>query len=431
MEFFSSIGSFVSSVGSSIGRAASSVWNSAKEMGSRALNWMAEKAENFVGNIKDVWNNVKPFLTHIQVAVRAAATATATTWPWLSGALLVLDKGIEYLKTIDSSPIMQKINKAIEWAIHAAKTYKNHKEANAASEYTDEELKEAQKHQETLQFAERETPNQETQNAIAFASLINDYRISSTLVSKTINDNNVSDFTHYLRLRATQKLLVLSEKRFSEAKTIDDLSADDIFIVRIASDLIKSDPKLSSEAAQRLDRLLAARYKTKLAPFIFEEMIASWNKQADTAQQNWKNNSTELSALKTQKKRLQISERIQEGGLDPAEQEQLIDLNKRIPEIEDRLQTAETEQRDLDTYVGAAEGFLQLLEKDPDQLEKEGRIYLLEKGTKVGEILISCAQNKTSFESLNDNEKILLTDYSNIFKEEAATRMQRIMEVTA
>ncbi len=431
MGFLSSIVGFISSAGSAVGRAVSSAWNSAKEMGSRALNWMAEKAENFVGKVKDMWKTVKPFLKHIQLAVRAAAKATETTWPWLSGALHILDKGIEFLKTIDSSPIMQKINKAIEWAIHAAKTYRGQKGAQSVEEYTKEELKEAQMHQESLQFAERETPNPEMQNAIAFASLINDYRISSTLVSTTINEGSVIDFTHYLRLRATQKLLVLSEKRFNEAKTVDDLSADDIFIVRIASDLIKADPKLSNEAAQRLDRLLMARYKTKLAPFIFEELIASWNKKAEVSQQNWKNISAELAALKTQRKRLQISERIQEGGLDATEHEQLLDLNKKIPEIEGRLQSAETERRDLDTYVGAAEGFLQLLEKDPDQLENEGRTYLLEKGAKVGEILISCAQNNKPFEYLTDSEQMLLTDYSNIFKEEASNRMKRIMEVTA
>ncbi len=431
MGFFSSIGSFISSATSSVGRAISSAWDSAKEMGSRVLNWMADKAENFVGSVKDIWTTVKPFLTHIQLAVRAAAKATATTWPWLSGALVVLDKGIEFLKNVDSSPIMQKIKKAIEWAIHAAKTYRAKNKSNETGEYTADELKEAQTHQETLQFAERETPDPETQNAIAFASLINDYRISSTLVCNTISEGNIIDFTHYLRLRATQKLLVLSEKKFSEARIVDDLSADDIFIVRIASDLIKADPKLSKEAAQRLDRLLFARFKTKLAPFIFEEMIASWNKQAEVAEQNWKRLSDELSKLKTQKKRLQISERIQEGGLDADEQELLSHLNGKIPELKRELQLVEVKRRDLDTYVGAAEGFLQVLEKDPAQLENEGRTYLLEKGSKVGEILISCAQNEKSFESLTDSEQMLLTDYANIFKEEASARMQRIMEVTA
>ena len=425
------LGRLFSSAVNSVGRAISSAWESAKTMGARALNWMADKAEVFVGKVKDVWSTVKPFLEHIQHAVRFAANTTKTFWPWLSGALTLLDKGIDFLKTIDSSPIMQKISKAIEWAIHAAKTYKRTTGSGAAGEYTEEELKEAQTHQETLQFAERETANQETQHAIALASLINDYRIASTLVSKTISEGNLSDFTHYLRLRATQKLLVLSEKRFNDAQTIDDLSADDIFIVRIASDLIKTDPVLSKEAAQRLDRLLTARYKTKLAPFIFEEMIASWNKQGEVENQNWEKLSAELSSLKTKKNRLMISEKIHEGGLDENEKEQLKDLSSKITELTDKLQSVERRCRDLDTYVGAAEGFLQVLEKDQIQLEQEGRAYLLEKGAMVGEILISCAQNERSFESLADSDQMLLTDYANIFKEEASNRMQRIIEVTA
>ena len=121
------------------------------------------------------------------------------------------------------------------------------------------------------------------------------------------------------------------------------------------------------------------------------------------------------------------------GGLEENEKEQLRELTNKIPELERQLQSVETRRRDLDTYVGAAEGFLQVLEKDPAQLEDEGRLYLIENGRneRVGEILISCAQNNKSFASLVDSDQMLLTDYANIFKVEASARMQRIMEVTA
>ena len=114
----------------------------------------------------------------------------------------------------------------------------------------EEELEQARKHQENLRFAEREVVSPEQRHQLELASVFNDFEIASADLEKTIQ-GAPEDFEHYLRLRATQKLLVMAEKKFRTAKTVDDFSADDIFLVRIASDLIKANPELSNIAAQR------------------------------------------------------------------------------------------------------------------------------------------------------------------------------------
>lgn len=422
MGFWGSAWSFVSG-------AVSSAWETAKDIGSKAIGWMADKAESFVGSVKQVWNAVKPFITHIRTAVKAAAAATATAFPWLSGALLVLDKGLGYLENIESSSIWKKVSDAIDWAIKTAKEYQKNRKNKNKTEFTDEELNEAVRHQENLDFAARESMSEDKKMAIEYASLINNYQIASTILANTI-EKGVTDFEHFLRLRATQKLLMMVENKFNSAKTIDDLSADDIFLVHVASDLIKADPKLSQDASIRLDRLLQERYKKKLIPFIFEEMIAAWSKKGEVAKNKWDELNRSYSKDQVLHKKLSIAKKLQ-GELSAQEEEQLHELEKSLIITKNDLDALGTDSRDIERYVGAAEGFLQLLEKDPEEIKNENREYLLEEGNAVGKVLISCAQNDTKFSDLDETDQDLITDYANIFYDEAKQRMNNILEVTA
>ena len=88
------VGSVVSSVASTVKNVASKAWEKTKEVVAKAVNWMAEKAETFVGSVKKVWQSVRPFIdTHVRPLVQAAAKIAP--WPWLKGALTALDKGEE------------------------------------------------------------------------------------------------------------------------------------------------------------------------------------------------------------------------------------------------------------------------------------------------------------------------------------------------
>lgn len=430
----SSVGSAVSSVASTVSRGVTAVYNTAKDIAGQAVGWLAEKAENFVDGVKKTWEIVKPYVAQIRVALKTAAAAT-TGIPWLSGALLALDKGLEALTTFENSPIAKKVQQAIEWAIKLAQKWQGNKKENEIEEeqererMNDEELLQARRHQENLRFAEREVVAPETRHQLELAAVFNDFEIASADLEKTIK-SAPENFEHYLRLRATQKLLVMTEKKFYSAKTIDDISADDIFLVRVASDLIKTNPELSNSAAMRLDRILIEIHGKKLLPFVFEELIASWAKRADVLATEWTINNKIISKDNTLYKFLLGAKEIQ-SELSPEETQQLLMLEINLPKQKEELISLATRQRDIDRYVGAAEGLLQVLEKTPEQIEAEDRSYLLEEAAHIGKLLIDCAQTDTPFVELQSEEQSLLTDYANIFQNESKIRMKNLLEVTA
>lgn len=440
MGFWSSVGNFCSSVASAVSsavstvsRGVSQVYNTAKDMAGQAVGWIAEKAGNFVDGVKKAWETVKPYVEHIRGALKAAATATAITFPWLSGALLLLDTGLGALTKFENSPIGKKIKTAIDWAIQLAQRWKinsNEKENQKEREsLNEEELEQARRHQENLRFAEREVVSPEQRHQLELASVFNDFEIANADLEKTIV-NAPEDFEHYLRLRATQKLLIMAEKKFRTAKTVDDISADDIFLVRIASDLIKVSPELSNSAAQRLDRVLTEVHGKKLLPFVFEELIASWAKRADVLSIEWKQENKIFAKDGTLYKFLLGAKEIQ-SELSLEEEQQLNMLEAELPKKKELLNNLATRQRDMERYVGAAEGLLQVLEKTPEQIEAEDRAYLLEEGTHIGKLLIDCAQSDKPFNELDIEDQSLMTDYANIFKNEAEARMKGLLEVTA
>lgn len=433
MGFFSLVVSSVSSAVSSIGRAASSAWNTARAVAGKAVAWMAEKAEKFVDGVKKAWQAVKPYVDQIRSVLQTAAKTIPI--PWLSAALTVLDKCLGALTAFENSPIAKKVDEAIKWAIKLATRWqkanqeKKQEDVQEGASLTAEELELAKRHQESFRFAEREVVPEAQRHQLELASAINDFEIAKSDLENAI-DAAPTDFEHYLRLRATQKLLNMADKKFRSANSVDDLSADDLFLVRIASDLIKAKPELSMEAAMRLDRLLTERYNKKLTPFVFEELIASWAKRAETLDKQWEMANSDYAKNSMLLKRLTLAKKIQDE-LSAEESVELGKLELEVPAQKQALDALATQQRDIERNVGAAEGFLQLLEKTPEQIEEEDRGYLIDDGAHVGKLLIECAENDKPFSDLSSEDQSLLIDYANIFKDESKTRMKSILEMAA
>lgn len=435
MGFFSSVWSGFKSAASAVGSAVSVGWQAAKEVAGKAVAWMANKAERFVDNVKEAWKAVKPYVTEIRIVLQAAAAAVPI--PWMKAAILALDKGVAALTAFENSPIAKKVEAAIQWAIKMAQRLQGSKRQDAglagvqeaADELTDEELRLAKQHQETFRFAERESGSVETRHQMELAAALNDFQIARTELARAI-EASPTDFEHYLRLRATQKLLDLADRKFRSAQAIDDLSADDLFLVRIASDLVKDSPELSREAAARLDRVLEERHGRKLTPFVFEEMIASWAKRAEVLEKEWTDGNREHARDTMLLKRLTLAMDIQDE-LAPEEAAQLAQLRTDVPVRKAELDKLAQRQHDLERYVGAAEGFIQLLEKTPQQIEGEDRGYLLNDGPRVGQILIDCAEHDVAFAALDANAQALVTDFANAFAIDSHKRMKEILEVAA
>ncbi len=437
MGFFSSIGDAVSSVVNTVGRAVSAAMSTAKDIAGRAIGWMAEKAEKLVGDVKNTWQIVKPYVAQIRGVLRAGAEATKSI-PFLSAALTALEKGLASLTAFEKSPIAKKVDEAIKWAIKLAQRWQqsqqtaqqeSEKQAPESDGLSEQELATAKRHQENLRFAEREAGSDKVRHELELAAAINDFEIAKADLALAIKAAP-SDFEHYLRLRATQKLLDAANEKFRAARTVDDVSADDLFLIRIASDLIKSNPELNKDAALRLDRVLQSRFGQALAPFIFEELVASWDLRAKDLDIRWQKANDDLSKKSVLLKRLTLAKKIQEE-LSAEETHILSQLEVEVPIAKADLDELATQQLDVERYTGAAEGFLQLLEKSPEQIEAEDRGYLIVEGSKVGEILIACAKNETPFSALSAEQQHLVNDYANIFKHESKQRTERILKAAA
>jgi len=249
----------------------------------------------------------------------------------------------------------------------------------------------------------------------------------NTAIVNIMDANSIRDFEHYLRLRATQKLLNSVEQTLSTAQSIDDISADEIFMLEVGAKLLASDPTLSDQDTLHLDNIILKRFNKKLIPFVFEEMIIAWGKNLSEIEDEWTNLNREIAKDKVLKSRLEIAKKISELSKD--EEVILLDLLTTLPIRLQKLETLEKQDREMRNYVYAAEGFLQFLEKTEEQLIEDEQDYLIDYCSSVGKIIIDCAQYGKKWESLNEEERGLIIDFANIFEEASKARAKQLVEV--
>jgi hypothetical protein len=63
MGWFSSLVSGVASVVSTVVKASSTLVKKGKEMAAKAIGWLADEAETFVGDVQKVWRTVQPYIS--------------------------------------------------------------------------------------------------------------------------------------------------------------------------------------------------------------------------------------------------------------------------------------------------------------------------------------------------------------------------------
>ncbi|MDH5859192.1 hypothetical protein [Lampropedia aestuarii] len=434
MGFFSFIAKAAKAVKSTV----STIYKKAKEVVSKAVEVLATKGEQLIESVKDTWKRMKPFVEKGRSFLQMGAAAAPI--PWLKGALIAADKAVGALFAFENSPVLKKLEQAMRWAIalakriheknqQAAEQSNNAEQTQEESVLTEDELQTAKAHQANIRAAESQLNETDGGFSIALLTAINDFEIAKADITAVIQDGP-SNFEHYLRLRATQKLLRIAEKPFRQAKAIEEISSDDIFIVRIASDLIKSDPQLNEQAADRLDSILQTRFEKKLMPFVFEEMIASWASKAEAEDAIWDSLNQTFIKDRMLEKRLSIAKRIQ-GELSAEEEAALAEVTAIIPRKQAELNAIETRKLDIDRYVGAAEGFLQVMEKEEEQIRAEENEFLISESEELGQLLMRCAESNIPFSDLTEDEQAMVTDYANIFKQASRERMANILEVQA
>ena len=103
-------------------------------------------------------------------------------------------------------------------------------------------------------------------------------------------------------------------------------------------------------------------------------------------------------------------------------------LLPRLTGMENKLQRLDRERRSMKNYLYAAEGFMQILEKDDQLLQAEDKDYLINDSAEIASIIMRVAQNNVDWDSLTLDEQSLITDYANIFEEEGKLRAHSLQQ---
>lgn len=419
MGFFSGLASFFGDAAKAVVSGAKKTFSKAKEYAGKAIGWMAEKGESFIGTVKDMWSTVKPWIEKIVPWVEKAAEALP--WPWLRVAALGVAKGLQALLMLENSPIMKKIEEALLWAIEAAKKLRE-------TFFTQAEEEQAAQRQKDFEEAMGLMQTEEQKQSVRFAAIINDYLLIQTRIQKVLDNDRVTNFEHYLRLRATQKLLKEAEKTLQTAESLDEITADDLTLLQMGQKLLATNPEMDEFELNELNRIIARRFSGKtLIPFVFEEMIRAWEVKYQNMDGKWNRMNKELASTKNVIRKLEVTMKVQ--GLSSQEEKELSELKSIYTSSSYRKDILEKDTRAMKSYVHAAEGFLQFLEKTPEQLAEEGLDFMAHSVEEVGKIIIDCAQNSKPWDALTEDEKSLIIDYSNIFAEASKKRSESLVEI--
>lgn len=390
----------------------------AKEKVTQACDWIAEKGERFIDNVKETYQKVKPFLQKARPWIDSVAGIVAKAgFPWVGGVIAGAGKVIDGLFALENSPIAQKLEKALRGVIKFAQFVKQRY-------LTPEELQEAQRYQKDFENTSTMSLDKEQQNSIQILQMLNNYGIIKVQL-RDILEMGVGDFQHYLRLRAVQKLLDEADHKLTTTTNLDQVQPDDLFLINTAQNLLET-AELSEKDAIKLDGITQKRFGKSLIPFVFEELILVWVQKQVELEKAWQACSQEVAKDKVLKNRLEVAQKVSELT---AEEKQIYnDLLPRLTGLETKLKRLDKERRSMKSYVYAAEGFMQILEKDEDMLQAEDKDYLIEDSAEIAGIIMKVAQNNVDWDMLTDDEQSLITDYANIFEQEGKARAEHLAQ---
>ncbi|MGJ7515474.1 hypothetical protein ACSFE6_14235 [Pseudomonas baetica] len=394
-----------------------SAFNTIKEKAVATVNWLADKAETFVGEVKEIWKTVKPYITHARVALDTLAKFSP--WPIVTAMALGLEKFLGFLENIEKHPLMEKLQKAIDWVIKFARDIRE-------KVLNDIEIKEAEARARTFEEAADRVPAAELAS-VRVAELINAYLLTKAKILRVVNSDQFKDFNHYLRVRAAQKLLKFYEKRMTSIEQLSDVDADMMTLMEISTRLLDENPTLTLEQTAALNELTTLHFGKPVVPFVFEEMTLAWNVDLQHLEDQWQTLNKSLARDKVLAKRMAMASRTE--ALTSEEQVVLNDLERNLYRDTQRLENLDASVREKRSFVYASEGFLQLLEKDEQQLIDDGQEYLADRSEEVGALIARCAQQNVKWADLNEDEQALLVDFGNIFEDDCRARTDAFKEI--
>ncbi|MGB5905865.1 MAG: hypothetical protein WBG87_00385 [Stenotrophomonas maltophilia] len=414
---------FVRTAAQTVASAAQKTWEVVKKTAVKVVTLVAKDGEKTVAKAKDLWKTARPYVKQATALLHKAGASH----PLIKNVALAVDA----LLALEKSPVLHWIDKAVSWTIELAKRMNVAMEQGGKVELDAAERAQAEQYQQKFRDAAGSFSGEQA-HAVSVVAMVNDLVLAQDKVNALVETGEVVDVDHFLRLRATQKLLKEANARFATVDAESRIDADDIFLVRVASDLLNADPSLSSEDAQALDDLLQRRHGRGLLPFAFEEMLPAWHMRNEALEAQWQVQSKAVTQKQVLLRRLETDLSLSaDGRLSDEEQAMMDDLRESVPRERDAFVALGAEKLALAHYLHAAEGFLQVLEKTAEELEAAGMGYLVDAGQRVGELIIQGAEQGKGWEQFTAEEQELIIDFANIFEEECLERVQRLVEVTA
>jgi hypothetical protein len=407
-----------SAVVRSVKAAGTTVYRAAKHAATSALMWMADEGHQFVDDVKSTWRAIRPHIEMVVAPIAAALERMTVGVPWLHHSVKALNQLLAVVVNLIDGPLGRAIETAIRWTFNLARYIVDHVLGRA-------HWREAEQHSETLKKASaNDAFDPESAHGIKVAAMLLEFHLAIAKVGEALDKGQVEDFNHYLRLRAAQKLLQLSEQRL---KAVDasvgarvEVSDDDMFVVAQAHELIKDVPEMSSADLARLDRLIEARLGKNLLPFVFEELLLAWNASAAALDVEWHDAENRRIVTKSELNGLRNRARF---GLSDQETRRLDELAALLPDLE--MQSGQVlERKDhMQSYVHAAEGFLVFLETPEADLEAEDKAYRAEAISLAAPVIIACAQYGRKWETLTKEDQERIKRLALIYQQSFEQRM--------
>jgi hypothetical protein len=426
----------------------SNLGNAVMTFAAKTLGVLADCAEVVVGAVKDVWRTVKPYVeSHLQPLLKIIHDRFVSS-EWARSAIRAFYHVLEWVKNFADTRLARDIDRAIQWAIDAARRFRDWV-------LNPKEMAEGAEHKQTLDSLPALPPPQ--QRAAQHASFITNFLLVKAWLAEAVKDDKIKSLRHYLRLRAIQKLLIDSDATIEAIESIEDISEEDMFLLEVSARLMEEDPILSKTDADKLDRLLLVRFGKTLLPFVFEEMIIAWGKSVEARKIQEASVRDVIKTATVLQRVHDISSRLAStapggtGGLSAEELQQAADMARKLlaavkemvsPSVVRELAfeglkaslaasnsyLKEFHERtvDIGMCVDAAEGFLQYLE-DPEKFART--VHLSDPIEEIGRIIVECAQFNQPLSRLSAEQLELIHDFAVIFHQDGVKRSGQMIIV--
>lgn len=417
MGFFSWLGGCVSSAASFVSSAISTVASGVgrvvtKVVGvaGKVLSTVASVGGKVIKAVKAVWPVVKPWVAKFSVLLNGI--------PYVGPFLA---KAAQVLLALNKSPILKKVGEIAESVLPKAKAL-----GQVLTKVSD--IRKAREEQKYLEAAEVEMQNDEQRSALRLTEFINKFMIVNSTIAKMIEEDKVTNLEDYLRIRADARILEKMKDKLHNIKSIDEISADDMFVLDF-TDNITHEIDVSEEEADRFSDLIEKMFGKSVLAIVFDEMIKQW---AGDLGVDLANKEKAWETFNKTKTTIERCERLEEAGDATAEDlAEMKTLKQKIPGLEKKYLDLVKAIEHRQDYIDAAEGMLRVYEGDESLSEVVGEdIDVIKDNVEdVGLLVIDCMNRGKQWEELDEEEKGLIRDFSNIFRKSAQKRGEEIANV--